>query len=167
MTVETRIARLFRLTTDNWLRHANPWSVRTRYSVLPLIILAFWSRVWIGWWCIIPVVLSLVWMALNPVFFKKPVTTNTWESKSVLGERVWANRDKVPVPLHHRTLPGVLNGISSLGMLLSVWGIIALSVWPAATGVALAYVGKSWYLDRMVWLYADMKHVPEYGAWLY
>jgi hypothetical protein len=167
MTLETRIAGLFRLTDENWMRHANPWSVRTRYSVLPLLILAFWSRIWLGWWCVLPVVLAFAWMVLNPVFFKKPRTTNTWESKSVLGERVWGNRDRVPVPKHHLLAPKILNGVSSLGMLLSIWGVVALSVWPAVMGVALAYAGKSWYLDRMVWLYEDMKHVPEYADWLY
>jgi hypothetical protein len=52
-------------------------------------------------------------------------------------------------------------------MLLSIWAIIALSIWPAVLGVALAYLGKSWYLDRMVWLYEDMKHVPDYAKWSY
>lgn len=167
MTVETRIASLFKLTDDNWMKHANPWSVWTRYSVLPVIVIAFWSRVWIGWWFVLPAVLSLAWMFLNPIVFKKALSTNNWASKCVLGERVWANREKVPVPERHTRLPKLLNGISSLGMLLSIWGIIALSVWPAAMGVCLAYLGKSWYLDRMVWLYEDMKQVPQYGAWLY
>ena len=48
MTVERKIASAFRLNDKNWMKHANPWSVWTRYSVLPLIVLAFWSRVWIG-----------------------------------------------------------------------------------------------------------------------
>jgi hypothetical protein len=34
-------------------------------------------------------------------------------------------------------------------------------------GIALAYLGKSWHLDRMVWLYEDMKDLPEYKKWLY
>ena len=167
MTVESRIARIFKLTDDNWLRHANPWSVRTRYSVLPLLALAFWSRVWLGWWCILPVALAIIWMMVNPILFHAPASTKSWESRSVLGERVWANRDRVPVPEHHEGVLRILNGISSLGMLLAVWGVVALSLWPTVAGVALAYVGKSWYLDRMVWLYEEMKHVPEYGAWLY
>ena len=29
------------------------------------------------------------------------------------------------------------------------------------------FVGKLWFLDRMVWLYEDMKDVGEYGEWLY
>ena len=34
--------------------------------------------------------------------------------------------------------------------------------------VQLIYLGKMWFLDRMVWLYEDMKDTtPEYRSWLY
>ncbi|HDR74007.1 MAG TPA: hypothetical protein ENN85_08895 [Methanoculleus sp.] len=167
MTFERKIASLFNLTDENWMKHANPWSVWTRYSVLPLIVLAFWSRIWIGWWALIPVLVSLAWMFLNPVFFKKPASTNNWASKSVLGERVYLNRDTTEIPKHHKVMPNILNGISSIGMLIAIYGVVVLSVWPAICGISLAYVGKSWYLDRMVWLFEDMKDMPEYAAWLY
>jgi len=167
MTIERKISRLFRLSDDNWMKHTNPWSVRTRYSVLPIIILAFWSRIWIGWWSIVPIIISLAWMFLNPVFFKKPKSTKRWESRSVLGERVWMNRDKVKIPEHHKIFPKILNGVSSIGMLLVIWSIIMLDTWPAILGISLAYVGKSWYLDRMAWLFEDMKHRPEYKKWIY
>ena len=167
MTLERKIAKLFNLADENWMKHASPWSVWTRYSVLPIIILAFWSRVWIEWWSLIPAIISLAWMFINPVFFKKPKPTRNWASKSVLGERVWQNRDKMDVPKYHKTLPNILNGISSVGMILSIWAIVELSIWPALLGISLAYIGKSWYLDRMVWLYEDMKHLPEYEKWLY
>ena len=167
MTLERKIAKVFRLSDENWMKHANPWSVWTRYSVLPLIVLAFWSRVWIGWWCIIPASLSLLWMFFNPVFFKKPKSTQNWASKCVLGERVYLNRDKIPIPAHHQKLPHLLNLISGIGMILSIYAIVKLMLWPAILGVSLAYLGKSWYLDRMVWLYEDMKGWPEYKAWLY
>jgi len=49
----------------------------------------------------------------------------------------------------------------------AIFGIVELAIWPAILGVVLAYVGKSWYLDRMVWLYEDMKDVPEYKKWLF
>ncbi len=167
MTLERKIAKLFKLTDENWMKHANPWSVWTRYSVLPIIVLAFWSRVWIGWWSLIPAIISLAWMFFNPVFFKKTKSTKSWASKAVLGERVWLNRDKVGVPNYHKTVPNILNGISSVGMILSIWAIVTLSIWPAILGISLAYLGKSWYLDRMVWIYEDMKHLPEYGKWEY
>jgi len=35
-------------------------------------------------------------------------------------------------------------------------------------GLPVTYMGKSWFLDRMVWLYEDMKEThPEYRKWLY
>ena len=89
-------------------------------------------------------------MFFNPVFFKKARSTNNWASKSVLGERVWMNRDTIDVPQIHKTAKKILDAISSVGMLLSILAIITLSIWPAILGVALAYLGKSWYLDRMV-----------------
>ena len=167
MTLERKIAGLFKLTDENWMKHANPWSVWTRYSVLPLIVLAFWSRVWIGWWYLIPATMSLAWIFLNPVFFSIAKATKNWASKAVLGERVWMNRDKIDVPEYHKNVPKILNTISSVGMIISIWAIVILSVWPAILGIALAYLGKSWYLDRMVWMYEDMKHLPEYKKWLY
>lgn len=33
-----RVARLFGLRGESWMRHANPWSVWTRFSVLPLLL---------------------------------------------------------------------------------------------------------------------------------
>ncbi len=169
MTVERKIANWFNLNGENWMRHANPWSVWTRYSVLPLIVVAFWSRTWIGWWCLIPGLLSLAWMFFNPVLFNKPRSTKNWASKSVLGERVYLNRDKICIPLHHKTiLVKILNSISFAGMMMAVWAIIYYSVWGAVMGGCLAYLGKSWYLDRMVWLYEDMKTKnKEYASWEY
>jgi hypothetical protein len=72
-TGETRLAKLFGLHGDNWLRHANPVSVWTRFAVLPLLAISIWSRDWIGWWSLVPIVLSLVFMMINPLLFPKPL----------------------------------------------------------------------------------------------
>lgn len=169
MTIERKIAKAFNLTDENWMKHANPISVWSRYSVLPIIIIAFWSRIWIGWWCLIPGVLSFIWMFFNPVIFNKPRSTKNWASKAVLGERVFLNRDNIKIPCHHKvSLYKILNGISSIGYFLAVWSIIFFSKWGAVLGVTMTYLGKSWYLDRMVWLYEDMKNENEiYRSWEY
>lgn len=169
VTLERRIANAFRLTDENWLKHANPWSVWSRYSVLPLIVGAFWSRAWIGWWCLLPGVLALLWMFFNPVFFPKPRSTKNWASKAVLGERVYLNRDQIAIPPHHQAaLYKILHAISSAGLLLTIWSIVYYSVWGAMAGVILTYLGKSWFLDRMVWLYEDMKEDnARYKGWDY
>lgn len=168
MTVERKIAAALSMDDATWLRHANPWSVWTRASVMPLVILAVWSREWLGSWCLAPIVASVVWMWLNPRVFQPPRSTDNWASRGVLGERVWLNRDQVPVPAHHRVAPHVLNSITAIGTVFVVWGLVALAVWPTLLGVALIYCGKLWFLDRMAWLYQDMlpQHVP-YRAWLY
>ena len=169
MTAERKIAKFFNLTDENWMKHSNPWSVWTRYSVLPFIILAFWSRIWISWWFLVPAVLSIFWMFMNPIFFNKPKTTNNWASKAVLGERVYLNRDKIDIPSIHKTpLLKLLNIVSSIGMGLAIWAVVYYSVWGVIFGTVLAYLGKSWYLDRMVWLYEDMKEVNQkYKSWEY
>ncbi|MEQ9480849.1 MAG: hypothetical protein RIG27_00965 [Coleofasciculus sp. F4-SAH-05] len=36
MTLENKIAQLFQMDEATWTHHANPWSVWTRNTVLPL-----------------------------------------------------------------------------------------------------------------------------------
>ncbi len=167
MTLERTIANIFSLSDENWMKHSNPWSVWTRYSVLPIIVLAVWSRVWLGWWALLPIALSLLWMYFNPVFFKKPRSTNNWTSKAVLGERVYLNRDNVPIPVRHKRVPNIASGISGLGFLVAMYGLVQLSIWPAVLGTIITIVAKTWFLDRMVWIFEDMKENEEYGKWLY
>jgi hypothetical protein len=168
VTIEQVIAKVFSMSDEVWERHANPLSVWTRYSVLPILVFAFWSRIWLGWWSVICIGASLFWVWLNPRLFQKPKSTNNWASKAVMGERVWLSRKEVPVPEYHKILPNILSIVAAVGMVLCIFGVVQLHVWPTIFGVALAYLGKSWFLDRMVWLYEDMKEIhPEYRKWLY
>lgn len=169
MTLERKIARIFRLTDENWMKHANPWSVWTRYSVLPILVLAIWSRVWLGWWSLTAIAISVAWMFFNPIFFPKPSSTRNWASRSVLGERVYLNRDKVQIPdIHASRIFSLLNAISFMGLMMAIWAAVYYSLCGAILGVSFAYLAKSWYLDRMVWLYTMMKNeIPEYRAWDY
>ncbi len=168
MTLERKIARAFAMSDEVWALHTSPWSVWTRFTVLPLLVLAIWSRIWIGWWAVLPTAAAILWVWLNPRLFPKPRSTNNWASKAVMGERVWLNRDRVPVPGHHRAAPHLLNSISALGVIFLIWGVIVLAIWPTLFGAALVYSGKLWFLDRMVWLYEDMKNADaHYRNWLY
>lgn len=92
---------------------------------------------------------------------------DSWASRGVLGERVWLNRDVVPVPEHHRVAPHVLTGVTAIGTAFVVWGLVALEIWPTLLGAVLIYCGKLWFLDRMVWLYQDASaHDEHYRSWL-
>ena len=151
-----------------WAQHANPWSVWTRFMILPVLAVAIWSRLWLGWYALIPIGAVLLWTWVNPRAFGIPKSTNCWGSRAVLGERVWLRRKEVPIPHHHLRPILVLNTLTAAGVPFYVWGLFALQIWPAILGTVLIYLGKMWFLDRMVWLYEDMKDTtPEYKSWLY
>jgi|GEM_PF-3630839 len=41
-----------------------------------------------------------------------------------------------------------------------------LEIWPTLFGAVTIYLGKLWFVDRMVWLYHDMKDAnQEYSSW--
>ncbi len=155
------------MTDEVWMRHASPWSVWTRFTCLPLIILAVWSRVWLGWWALFPLALALLWTWVNPRAFPPPKSTDTWPSKCTFGERVFLNRHAVPIPEHHRRWALLLGGLSGLGLVPLVWGLWALDATMTVLGVVLVVMPKVWFCDRMVWLYEVMKDAdPQYAGWL-
>jgi len=169
MTLESRLASAFAMDERTWARHANPWSVYTRATALPLLIAALWSRAWLGWpGALALCAIAVAWTWFNPRLFPPPASTKNWASEAVLGERIWLNRQHVAVPPHHRTLPHILSGLSALGMIPIVWGLWHLAAWPTLSGIGLVLLSKFWFLDRMVWLYADMRDAtPEYARWHY
>ncbi|HEX5872076.1 MAG TPA: DUF6653 family protein [Longimicrobium sp.] len=168
MAYERAMAQAFGMDEATWARHANPWSVWTRYTALPLLVLAIWSRAWLGWWSMVPLAVATLWTWINPRLFPVPSSTDNWASKAVLGERVWMERGKVAVPPHHRRAPHLLSAVAALGVPFLAWGLYRLEPWPTLFGTLLVFSGKLWFLDRMVWLYQDMKDArPEYRRWLY
>jgi hypothetical protein len=169
VTTDRRVAKLFGLEGSNWMRHANPVSVWTRFSVVSLLAISIWSRTWIGWYSLIPVALSLIWMMVNPLLFDEPRSTRNWASKAVFGERIWVDRTTVEIPEQFRSsVPNVTNVYSTLGLVLLGYGLVTLRVLPVLAGILIVSGGKLWYLDRMVLLYEDMKgRDPQYRAWEY
>lgn len=167
MPFERYITRAFRMDEATWARHASPWSVWTRNSVLPLFVMALWSRDWIGWWSLLPVTAVLFWAWYNPRAFSPPAHTDNWASKAVFGERVWIARQTIPIPAHHARAAIVLALVSATGLPFLAYGLYALAIWPTLLGMALVMLGKLWFVDRMVWLYEDMKNAdPRYLGWL-
>jgi hypothetical protein len=168
-TSDARVARLFGLRGEHWMRHANPISVWTRFSVLSLLALAVWSRVWIGWYSLIAVAVAVAWMMLNPLLFAKPRSTKNWASKGVLGERIWTERKNFAIPDQFKSpVSNVANAYAILGMALLVYGLVAVEILPVLAGIVIALGGKLWYLDRMVLLFEDMKaRNSDIAAWEY
>ncbi|PSN12127.1 hypothetical protein C7271_23845 [filamentous cyanobacterium CCP5] len=162
------IANLFHMDNQTWAGHAHPRCFWTRLTVMPLLVLAIWSRVWLGGWSLALIAIALLWNWVNARLFSAPKSTNNWASKSVFGERLWINRQQVPIPARHRVFPIGLTGLSALGAAIACYGLWVLNLPLTLLGLLLIYIGKLWFLDRMVWLYEDMKTAtPEYASWLY
>ena len=157
--------RLMAMDEGTW-RHANPWSAHTRIAILPLLALAVWSRVWIGWWCLLPVAALLVWTWANPRAFPPPRTYDAWASRAVLGERLFLDRlgrrrRGRALPAHHVRAGQVLTGIAASGLPPLAYGLWTLSLGWTLLGLALTVGGKLWFCDRMAWLHDEAAAAPE------
>lgn len=155
MEIAKAAERLMGMDDKVWLRHANPWSGWTRMATaLPLLGLAIWSRVWLGWWALIAVGLALLWIWVNPRAFPPPKTIDNWMSKGVYGERIYlAHRSELAA--HHRRAAAVLSWLSLPGLIIMAWGLWAFWWEGAIFGTLLAMLPKIWFVDRMVWIFED------------
>lgn len=166
--MERVAANLFRMDQETWMRHANTWSVWSRAATLPFLALAIWSRQWIGSWSLTVLFGLLIWLWLNPRIFRKPKSTNNWSSKATFGERILLRRSETAIPTHHAHAITVLKSVTTLGLLPLIYGLWQFDMAMTLLGLVTVYFGKFWFLDRMVWLYHDMKDASaEYRRWLY
>ena len=87
---------------------------------------------------------------------------------ATFGERVWLNRKHLPVPRHHVRVSHALTAITGAGIVPLAYGLFVYDLGATLFGLSLVVLGKMWFLDRMVWLYHDMKDSnEEYASWLY
>jgi hypothetical protein len=156
------------LSDETWRRHANPWSVWTRYAAFPLLVVAAWSYHAIGWWALMPVAMMVGFLYINPWLFPPPRSTNNWASKAVLGERVWLREGKRGLPDQHPRVFRALMAVSVVNLAGLIWGIVQSDAVVLVLSTVNVLVGKSWFNDRMVWLFSErMGTNPEYKSWLY
>ena len=150
-----RYARAAGMSDEAWRRHANPWSVWTRFAAIPVGILAIWSRAWIGWWALAPVALVVAWLWWNPHAFPPVEKPTAWSSKGIFGERLWmSDRSRMSaefVVVQRVWIVGAASGAALLG-----WGLVALALWPTAFGAALIIYGQLWRIDRLGLFYDEV-----------
>lgn len=152
----TAAKRLMKMDDQVWLRHANPWSVWTRFTTLPILSIAIWSRDWIGWYALIATALAVFWIWINPRLFPPVRDHGNWASKGVLGERIFLTHERSQLPPSHVKAARVLSGLSAAGLPLMTYGLVVLDAWATVSGFFLTALPKAWFVDRMVWLYEDM-----------
>jgi len=149
------VQKAFGMNDDAWRSHANPWSVYTRFATIPPLVLAIWSWTWIGWWCLAPLAIVVLWLWLNAHIFPPVDHPTAWASKGIYGEKIWAT-EPARVPAHHRrafriiALPGIA------GIVLLAWGLVFLDPWPTIVGGTLVVLAQLWRIDRLVWMYDEL-----------
>ncbi|WP_300039205.1 DUF6653 family protein [uncultured Roseobacter sp.] len=156
--------KIMKMDDAAWARHANPWSVWSRFSCLPLIVAAIWCRIWIGWWALVPLGLALIWTWINPRLFAPPAALDSWASRGVMGERFFLNRHEVPVPEHHLRAAWWLTAVSAAGLIVLIAGLWIQDGMLTLFGLVVSIGGKMWFVDRMVWIYEDMTRSAGPGA---
>ncbi|WP_214410049.1 DUF6653 family protein [Sphaerisporangium fuscum] len=146
------VAQAFRMTDEAWKRHANPWSVYTRFAAIPGMIVAIWSRTWIGWWSLVPVAAVVVWLWLNPHVFRPVDEPRDWAAKGIYGEKLWLLQ-RAQVPHEYGAFLRWLIPVGLAGFALLAWGLVALMVWPTVFGATLVVLAQLWRIDRLGLLY--------------
>ncbi|MEL6437310.1 MAG: DUF6653 family protein [Pseudomonadota bacterium] len=158
--------RLMAMNDQSWARHANPWSGYSRFvGAIPLFF-ALYSAHWIGWWAVLPIAIMMVWTVLNPRLFPPPADAANWATRGVLGERVFLHRAHVPIPTEHARVANLTTAIAVFFALIAIYGFWVGEFWTAFSAYFAAILAKTWFVDRMAWLWADMKDAhPVYAAW--
>ena len=156
MSFLDKYARMAGMDEQAWKRHANPWSVWTRFAAIPFLILAIWSRSWIGWWALMPLAVVLGWLWWNPHAFKPIEEPTAWSSKGIYGERLWL-KDRSRVPADFMVAQRLWTAAGLVGLVLLVWGLSALEIWPTVAGAAFVVYGQLWRIDRLGLFYDQIE----------
>jgi len=88
----------------------------------------------------------------------------------VLEERAFTEERKKHrhvLPLHHVKAANITTLIAGFGSIILIYGLIVLQIWPTLLGSSITFLAKMWYVDRMVWLFEDIKNVEPFNSWLY
>ncbi|WP_309485896.1 DUF6653 family protein [Marinitenerispora sediminis] len=149
----------FRMDDEAWRRHANPWSVWTRFAAVRAVIAALGSRAWLGWWYLLPVAAVAGWLWLDPHVFPTVTAPRTWAPRRGYGERLWLADPALASAEHRRfhrllvPLRAVSLGLPGYGLV--GYGLVVLDVWPTACGAALLVLGQLRRIDRFGMLYGE------------
>ncbi|GAA1579463.1 hypothetical protein GCM10009789_36510 [Kribbella sancticallisti] len=142
------------MTDDAWRRHANPWSVWTRFAAIPAFELAAWSRDWIGWWSLTGVGVVLIWLFWLNVRIFGPVEPTSWAAKGIYGEKLHVDGK---APAAHKVVLNVLIAVGLVGFVLIAWGLVALAVWQVLLGTVMVVMAQLWRIDRYGLLFEQQR----------
>lgn len=151
-----------------WQRHSSPISVYSRFSILPLFTAALAMREYLGWWTLVVLLVISLWTWLNPRLFSAPKTTNNWASMGTFGERIYLNRkNESIIPQHHLIVCKIIIFLQLFGVPFWLYGLYFMDFLLIILSTFWLMFTKTWFVDRMVWLFQDVKDLnPRYQSWL-
>lgn len=144
MSTKNVVAGAHGMTDEAWKRHANPWSVWTRFAMIPAFELAVWSRDWIGLWSLVPISVVILGLLLNVRVFDA-VEPVAWTAKGIYGEQLHVEGK---APQAHVVVLRWLIATGLAGFALIAWGLIVLNVWPVVLGTVMVVLAQLWRIDR-------------------
>jgi membrane protein YdbS with pleckstrin-like domain len=143
---------MHQMSDEMWKRHANPWSVGTRFVAIPAFMFAVWSRVSIGWWSLIPIALVVLSLFLNVFVFPSITSPHNWASKGIYGEKLWLSK-RSEIPKHYAVMQQRLIALGLIGMILIAGGLYELHPWISIPGAVILILAQLWRIDRFSTLY--------------
>lgn len=160
--------KLMSMDEKAWQRHSNPMSVYSRFTILPLFTMALAVRDVLGWWTLLALFVVSLWTWLNPRLFSAPTNTNNWASMGTFGERIYLNRQKEDlIPPHHLKMCRIIIALQVIGVPFWCFAVYTISYDLMLLSMLWLMFTKTWFVDRMVWLYQDVKDLnPVYLSWL-
>ena len=90
-------------------------------------------------------------------FYKGTSHFNSWGSKAVLGEQIYVQRKNKQKLGEHKIPIRILTVLQTIGGLILFYDLWSLNIYHTIYGMTIIYLSKMWFLDRMVWLYADVQ----------
>lgn len=95
----------------------------------------------------------------QPRIFGPATDLDRWETRAILGEKIWLNRRRVPIPQTHRRATTLALTGSVAGILPAGLGLIWLDAGLALLGVVVVVCGQIWFLALLARLYDEV--VPD------
>lgn len=150
------------MSQEAWRRHANPWSVYTRFAAIPAGVAAGWSRQWIGAGWLILFALVVLWLVLNTVVFPPVTSPRSWISKGIFGEHLWLAGTPMPTGLRRANRLLVVAGAA--GLLATVAGVVVLSAPLTVAAVVFLVAAQLWRIRLFSRFYDDHVRGAPAGA---
>ena len=84
------------------------------------------------------------------------------------GERIYLNRSKENlIPTHHLRMCRIIMALQIVGVPFWCYALYAYKYDSVVLGTLWLMFTKMWFVDRMVWIYQDVKNLnPDYQTWL-